>query len=125
MVDMTFNLSQTVGNVELPIAATSGLSHIALYIHMFSKSSPSCTFKRYFCLTCNQLNTFLNQVNAKQTNGQLTAQQAAELTQQAKAIQQAIGCSNVGGMLGQTNQLLNNVGPGDGGGDDNNDDENP
>jgi len=28
-------------------------------------------------------------------------------------------------MLGQTNQLLNNVGPGDGGGDDNNDDDNP
>ena len=36
---------------------------------------------------CNQLNAFLNQVNAKQNNGQLTQQQAAELTQQAKAIQ--------------------------------------
>jgi len=43
---------------------------------------------------CNQLNAFLNQVNAKQTNGQLTPQQAADLSQQAKAIQQAIGCSN-------------------------------
>jgi hypothetical protein len=75
-------------------------------------------------LFCNQLNAFLNQVNAKQNNGQLTSQQAAELTQQAKAIQQAIGCSNIAGMLGQTNQLLNNVGPGDGGGDDNNDDDN-
>jgi hypothetical protein len=69
----------------------------------------------------------LNQVNAKQTNGQLTPQQAADLTQQAKAIQQAIGCSNIGGRPGQTNQLLNNVGPGDGGGegDDNNEDDNP
>jgi hypothetical protein len=74
---------------------------------------------------CNQLNAFLNQVNAKQNNGQLTPQQAAELTQQAKVIQQTIGCSNISGMLGQTNQLLNNVGPGDGGGDDNNDDDNP
>ena len=74
---------------------------------------------------CNQLNAFLNQVNAKQNNGQLTSQQAAELTQQAKAIQQAIGCSNISGMLGQTNQLLNNVGLGDNGGDDNNDDDNP
>jgi hypothetical protein len=36
----------------------------------------------------------LNHVNAKQTNGQLTPQQAADLSQQAKAIQQAIGCSN-------------------------------
>jgi len=26
---------------------------------------------------CNQLNTFLNQVNAKQNNGQLTPQQAS------------------------------------------------
>jgi hypothetical protein len=38
----------------------------------------------------------LNQVNAKQTNGQLTPQQAADLSQQAKAIQQSIGCSIVG-----------------------------
>jgi hypothetical protein len=51
---------------------------------------------------CNQLNAFLNQVNVKQTNGQLTPQQAADLSQQAKSIQQGIGCSNIGGMLGQT-----------------------
>ena len=55
---------------------------------------------------CNQLNAFLNQVNAKQTYGQLTSQQAADLSQQAKAIQQSIGCSNVGGMLGQTSPSL-------------------
>jgi hypothetical protein len=55
---------------------------------------------------CNQLNAFLNQVNAKQSNGQLTPQQAAELTQQAKAIQQAIGCSKIGGMLAQTSPSL-------------------
>jgi len=47
----------------------------------------------------------LNQVNAKQNSGQLTSQQAADLSQQAKAIQQAIGCSNIGGMLGQTSPL--------------------
>ena len=55
---------------------------------------------------CNQLNAFLNQVNAKQNNGQLTSQQAAELSQQAKAIQQAVGCSNIGGMLRETSSLL-------------------
>jgi hypothetical protein len=38
----------------------------------------------------------LNQVNAKQNNGQLTPQQAADLRQQAIAIQRAIGCSSVG-----------------------------
>jgi len=37
-----------------------------------------------------------------QNNGQLTPQQAADLNQQTKAIQQAIECSNIGGMLGQT-----------------------
>jgi len=46
---------------------------------------------------CNQLYAFLNQVNAKQNNGQLTPQQASDLSQQAKAIQQAIGCSKIGG----------------------------
>jgi hypothetical protein len=48
----------------------------------------------------------LNQVNAKQNNAQLTLQQAAELTQQAKTIKQSIGCSNIGGMLGQTSPSL-------------------
>jgi hypothetical protein len=42
---------------------------------------------------CNQLNAFLNQVNAKQSNGQLTPQQAAELTQQAKAIHRSLMAS--------------------------------
>ena len=35
--------------------------------------------------------------DAKQNNGQLTPQQAADLSQQAKAIQQSIGCSNIWG----------------------------
>jgi hypothetical protein len=53
---------------------------------------------------CNQLNAFLNQVNAKQTNEQLTA--SCKFSQQAKAIQQAIGCSNIGGMFEQTSPSL-------------------
>jgi len=57
-------------------------------------------------LNRNQLNAFLNQVNAKQTDGQLTPQQAADLSQQAKAIQQAIGGSKIRGMLGQTSPPL-------------------
>lgn len=43
---------------------------------------------------CNQLNVFLNQLNARQTNGQLTLQQAAYLIQQATAVKHAIRCSN-------------------------------
>ena len=37
--------------------------------------------ENYNTPACNQLNAFLNQVNAKQTNGQLTPQQAADLNQ--------------------------------------------
>ena len=42
---------------------------------------------------CGPLGAFLNQVNEKQSNGQLTSSQAAELRQQATAIQKQIGCS--------------------------------
>jgi hypothetical protein len=42
---------------------------------------------------CTQLNNFLNQVSTKQTNRELTSQQAADLRQQTAAIQSAIGCS--------------------------------
>ena len=109
-------LINTINSFNLPKGVTSSLEaplNAALAQLNSNNNTPAC----------NQLNAFLNQVNAKQTSGQLTPQQAAELTQHAKAIQQAIGCSNTSGMLGQTNQLLNNVGPG--GGDDNNDDHNP
>ena len=43
---------------------------------------------------CNTLDAFLHQVNAKETNGQLTSQQAADLRQQATAIMYALGCSS-------------------------------
>jgi len=42
--------------------------------------------------TCNNLNAFLNKVNADQTSGQLTSSQAVTLIQQAKSLQKAIGC---------------------------------
>ncbi|HJT47416.1 MAG TPA: hypothetical protein VJ729_04480 [Nitrososphaeraceae archaeon] len=46
--------------------------------------------------TCNLLSAFLHVVDAKETNGQLTAQQAAILRQQALSIQHSIGCSSTG-----------------------------
>jgi hypothetical protein len=49
---------------------------------------------------CNQLNAFLNQVNAKETSGQLTTLQGTDLTQQAVSIQRAIGCTNLRSMVG-------------------------
>ncbi len=43
---------------------------------------------------CGSLGAFLNQVDAKEGNGQLTTQQSSGLRQQATAIQQEIGCSS-------------------------------
>ena len=43
---------------------------------------------------CKTLNAFLNQVAPKEANGQLTSAQAAELRQQATAIQNSLGCSS-------------------------------
>ncbi len=42
------------------------------------------------------LNSFLHQVDSKETNGQLTSQQAANLRQQAISIQHSLGCSSAG-----------------------------
>jgi len=51
---------------------------------------------------CNLLNSFLHQVDAKETNGQLTSQQAANLRHQALSIQHTLGCSSAvhGGSAG-------------------------
>jgi hypothetical protein len=43
---------------------------------------------------CSKLDSFLSQVDAKEANGQLTSQQAADLRQQATAIESSIGCSS-------------------------------
>jgi hypothetical protein len=47
-----------------------------------------------YVAACNTLNAFLNQVKAKEGNGQLTSQQAADLRQQATAIETSLGCSS-------------------------------
>ncbi len=43
---------------------------------------------------CNTLNAFLHQVNADEANGRLTSHQAADLRQQATAIETSLGCSS-------------------------------
>lgn len=43
---------------------------------------------------CNLVNAFLDQVDQKQTGGQLTSQQAANLRQQATAVETSLGCSS-------------------------------
>jgi DNA-binding beta-propeller fold protein YncE len=85
-------LINTIDSFHLPKGVTTSLeAPLNAALAQLNRNNPTSA--------CNQLNAFLNQVNAKQTNGQLTPQQAADLSQQAKAIQQAIGCSKIGGML--------------------------
>jgi hypothetical protein len=66
---------------------------------------------------CNTLNAFLNQVDQKEINGQLTQQRAADLRQQATSIQDALGCSSsssspssIRGMVGSVvNSAIPNI----------------
>ena len=47
-----------------------------------------------YAAACNSLNAFLHQVDAKEANRQLTSQQAADLRQQAIAVESSLGCSS-------------------------------
>jgi hypothetical protein len=82
-------LINTIDSMQLPTGTTTSLEaslNAAMKQLDRNNQTPAC----------NQLNAFLNKVSAKQTSGELTAQQAADLSQQATAIQRAIGCSNIG-----------------------------
>jgi hypothetical protein len=85
----TQKLIGTIDSMQLPTGTTTGLE-APLNAAMAQLS------RNHQTLACNQLNAFLNQLSAKQTSGQLTSQQAADLRQQATAIQSVIGCSNIG-----------------------------
>jgi len=87
------NLINTIDSFHLPKGVTTSLEaplNAALAQLNRNHQIPAC----------NQLNAFLNQVSAKEASRQLTAQQATDLTQQAVSIQRAIGCTNVGSMVG-------------------------
>ena len=63
---------------------------------------------------CGPIGAFLDQVNDKRSSGQLTSAQAAELRQQATAIQQQIGCTttasaSAGTANSQSNSPLENM----------------
>lgn len=95
----TQKLIGTIDSMQLPTGTTTSLeAPLNAAINQLNGNN--------HIAACNQLNVFLNQVNAKQTKGQLTPQQAADLRQQAIAIQRTSGCSNIGGMVGQTSPSL-------------------
>jgi hypothetical protein len=85
----TQKLINTINGMQLPTGTTTSLeAPLNAAITQLNANN--------HIAACNQLTAFLNQVSAKQTSGLLTSQQAADLRQQATAIQRAIGCSNIG-----------------------------
>lgn len=76
------NIITSISNMGLPAGVANSLTAPLNNINPNNTSA-----------ACGKLDAFLNQVNAKQSNGQLTAAQANQLRQQANAIKAQIGCT--------------------------------
>ena len=81
------NLINTIDNMHLSRGTTTSLEAPL-------NTALSQLNRNNYVAACNTLNAFLNQVKAKEGNGQLTSQQAADLRQQATAIETSLGCSS-------------------------------
>jgi hypothetical protein len=84
------NLIDTISNMNLKTSIKTSLNgplHSA--IKLLTDNNPSNDND-----VCDKLDAFLAQVNAKEANGQLTTQQAADLRHQATAIEDNLGCSS-------------------------------
>ena len=76
------NLISAIGSMGLPNGVANSLNAPLNNIDLNNLST-----------ACGKLGAFLDQVDAKQANGQLTATQADQLRQQANAIKAQIGCT--------------------------------
>ena len=81
------NIINTIEHMHLPRGTTTSLEAPL-------NAALSQLNRNNYAAACNTLNAFLNQVKAKENNGQLTSQQAADLRQQATAIETSLGCSS-------------------------------
>jgi hypothetical protein len=70
-----------IGNMGLPAAVANSLSA------PLNNINPSNT-----TAACGKLDAFINQVNSKAQNGQLTSDQASQLLQAVNAIRASFGC---------------------------------
>jgi len=75
------NLITIIGNMGLPGGVATSLNAPLSNINTNNQAA-----------ACNKLNAFINQVNAKVQNGQLTSVQASQLLQAANAIKASLGC---------------------------------
>jgi N-acetylneuraminic acid mutarotase len=82
------NLINTINSMTLPAGSKTSLTApLASALNRLSDNNPTNDIA-----ACNDLGAFINQVSAKQKAGKLTAEQAAELTSAAQAIQGALEC---------------------------------
>jgi hypothetical protein len=81
------NITSTIDNMHLSHGTTTSLeAPLNAALNQLNRNN--------YGAACNTLNAFLNQVNSKEGNGQLTLHQAADLRQQATAIENSLGCSS-------------------------------
>jgi hypothetical protein len=59
---------------------------------------------------CNKLKSFIQQVNSKENNKQLTSQQAADIRAQATAIHRSLGCTSANQLVSGSFQADNSKG---------------
>jgi hypothetical protein len=82
------NLINTINSMTLPAGSKTSLTApLTSALNRLSDNNPTNDIA-----ACNDLGAFINQVSAKQKAGKLTAEQAAELTSAAQAIQGALEC---------------------------------
>jgi YVTN family beta-propeller protein len=81
------NIINTIDNMHLSHGITTSLEAPL-------NAAQSQLNRNNYGAACNTLDAFLHQVKAKEDNGQLTSQQAADLRQQALTIKTSIGCSS-------------------------------
>ena len=75
------NLITTINNMGLPGGVATSLTAPLNNINTNNKAA-----------ACAKLNAFINQVNTKLQNGQLTSAQGSQLLQAANAIKASLGC---------------------------------
>ena len=84
----TQNLIGTINGMGLPSGVTASLlGPLNQVTNLLSDNNPANDIS-----ACGSLNAFINEVNAKQASGQLTAAQANQLRQAANAIKVSLGC---------------------------------
>jgi DNA-binding beta-propeller fold protein YncE len=81
------NIINTIDNMHLSRGVTTSLEAPL-------NTAQSQLNRNNYAAACNTLDAFLQQVKAKEDNGQLTSQQAADLRQQAISVESSIGCSS-------------------------------